>query len=77
MKAIDFVRAETPLICASDGERIEAAQMLGWPHFPRPQQQACIVALSSGERRRLYMLRTLIHQPNVLLLDKLTSALDV
>ena len=77
MKVIDFVKAEAPLIRTSDGERIEAAQMLEWFLFPRPQQQARIAALSGGERRRLYMLRTLIHQPNVLLLDEPTNDLDI
>jgi len=77
MKVIDFVKTEAPLIRTSDGERIEAAQMLEWFLFPRPQQQARIAALSGGERRRLYMLRTLIHQPNVLLLDEPTNDLDL
>lgn len=77
MKVIDFVKAEAPLIRTADGERIEAAQMLEWFLFPRPQQQARIAALSGGERRRLYMLRTLIHQPNVLLLDEPTNDLDI
>ena len=36
-----------------------------------------ISSLSGGERRRLYLLRTLIHQPNVLLLDEPTNDLDV
>ena len=77
MKVIDFVKAEAPLIRTSDGERIEAAEMLEWFLFPRPQQQARIAALSGGERRRLYILRTLIHQPNVLLLDEPTNDLDI
>ncbi len=36
-----------------------------------------IGSLSGGERRRLYLLRTLIHQPNVLLLDEPTNDLDI
>ena len=77
MKVVDFIKAEAPLIRTADGERIEAAQMLEWFLFPRPQQQARIAALSGGERRRLYMLKTLIHQPNVLLLDEPTNDLDI
>jgi ATP-binding cassette subfamily F protein uup len=50
---------------------------LEWFLFPRPQQQARIGALSGGERRRLYLLRTLIHRPNVLLLDEPTNDLDI
>ena len=36
-----------------------------------------IGSLSGGERRRLYLLRSLIHQPNVLLLDEPTNDLDI
>ena len=45
--------------------------------FRGPQQRAYIGSLSGGERRRLYLLRTLIHQPNVLLLDEPTNDLDI
>jgi ATP-binding cassette subfamily F protein uup len=51
--------------------------MLEWFLFPRPMQQARIGSLSGGERRRLYLLRSLIHQPNVLLLDEPTNDLDI
>jgi ATP-binding cassette subfamily F protein uup len=40
-------------------------------------QYARISSLSGGERRRLYLLRTLIHQPNVLILDEPTNDLDI
>jgi ATP-binding cassette subfamily F protein uup len=51
--------------------------MLEWFLFPRPQQYAYIGTLSGGERRRLYLLYTLIHQPNVLFLDEPTNDLDI
>ncbi len=51
--------------------------MLEWFLFSRPQQQAQIRSLSGGERRRLYLLRTLVRQPNVLFLDEPTNDLDV
>ena len=76
-RIIEFVQEEAPLILTKDGERIEAAQMLEWFLFPRPMQYARIASLSGGERRRLYLLRTLIHQPNVLLLDEPTNDLDI
>ena len=77
LKVIDFVEQEAPLIQTRDGRRISAFQMLEWFLFPRPQQQAKIGSLSGGERRRLYLLYTLIHQPNVLLLDEPTNDLDL
>ncbi|MBK7894382.1 MAG: ABC-F family ATP-binding cassette domain-containing protein [Anaerolineaceae bacterium] len=41
------------------------------------EQRAKIGSLSGGERRRLYLLRTLVRQPNVLFLDEPTNDLDV
>ena len=76
-RIIEFINNEAPLILTKDGERIEAAQMLEWFLFPRPMQYARIGSLSGGERRRLYLLRTLIHQPNVLILDEPTNDLDI
>ncbi len=76
-RIIEFVNEEAPLILTKDGERVEAAQMLEWFLFPRPMQYARIGSLSGGERRRLYLLRTLIHQPNVLFLDEPTNDLDI
>ncbi len=76
-RIIEFVQEEAPLILTKDGKRVEAAQMLEWFLFPRPMQYARIGSLSGGERRRLYLLRTLIHQPNVLLLDEPTNDLDI
>src|SRR5690606_1920171 len=76
-RIIEFVNEEAPLILTKDGERVEAAQMLEWFLFPRPMQYARIGSLSGGERRRLYLLRTSIHQPNVLFLDEPTNDLDI
>jgi ATP-binding cassette subfamily F protein uup len=76
-RIIEFIQEKAPLIQTRDGDRIEAAQMLEWFLFPRPMQWARIGSLSGGERRRLYLLRTLVHQPNVLLLDEPTNDLDI
>jgi ATP-binding cassette subfamily F protein uup len=88
-RVIDFVKGEAELIrvqerntpawnrTAADIQLIDAPQMLEWFLFPRPQQYAYIGSLSGGERRRLYLLRTLMHQPNVLLLDEPTNDLDI
>jgi ATP-binding cassette subfamily F protein uup len=77
MRLIEFIENEAAVIRTKEGERVEAAQMLEWFLFPRPMQYARIGSLSGGERRRLYLLRTLVHQPNVLLLDEPTNDLDI
>ena len=76
-RLIEFIENEAAVIRTKEGERVEAAQMLEWFLFPRPMQYGRIGSLSGGERRRLYLLRTLVHQPNVLLLDEPTNDLDI
>ena len=76
-RIIDYIESLAPLVRTADGERVDAAQMLSWFLFSRPEQRTYIGALSGGERRRLYLLRTLLHQPNVLMLDEPTNDLDV
>ena len=77
MRLLEFIEKEAPLIRTREGELVEAAKMLEWFLFPRNMQRARIGSLSGGERRRLYLLRTLIHQPNVLFLDEPTNDLDI
>jgi ATP-binding cassette subfamily F protein uup len=76
-RVLDFINDEAPLIRTPDGERVDAAKMLEWFLFTRPEQRTYISSLSGGEQRRLYMLRTLVHRPNVLFLDEPTNDLDI
>ena len=73
----DYMGEIAPLIQTPDGERIETAQMLEWFLFSRPEQRTLLGSLSGGEKRRLYLLRTLAIRPNVLFLDEPTNDLDV
>ncbi|ENH97684.1 ABC-type transport system ATP-binding protein [Gracilibacillus halophilus YIM-C55.5] len=76
MTVIDFIREEASVVTTVDGDEITAEQMLERFLFPRPQQWVNIRQLSGGERKRLYLLKVLMQQPNVLFLDEPTNDLD-
>lgn len=77
MRVIDYIREVAEYITTADGSQITASQMLDKFLFPPAVQYAIVGNLSGGERRRLYLLRILMHAPNVLLLDEPTNDLDI
>lgn len=76
-RVIRFIEELAPLVTTSDGERVTASQMLEWFLFDRELQWSLVGSLSGGERRRLYLLATLIQRPNVIFLDEPTNDLDL
>jgi ABC transport system ATP-binding/permease protein len=76
LRMIEYIREEAEVVQLSDGTTISAAQMLERFLFPMHTHGTPIRKLSGGERRRLYLLRLLMSQPNVLLLDEPTNDLD-
>src|SRR5699024_2271327 len=76
LRIIDYIRETAEVIYTKDGEPITAEQMLERFLFSRPQQWTYIGKLSGGEKRRLYLLKVLMTEPNVLLLDEPTNDLD-
>ena len=76
-RIIEYIQSEAPLIRTDEGDVVDAGKMLEWFLFTRKEQRTYIKDLSGGERRRVYLLRTLIHRPNVLLLDEPTNDLDI
>lgn len=76
LRVIDYIKETAENVRTADGRTISAEQMLERFLFSRPMQWTYIHKLSGGERRRLYLLRTLMEEPNVLLLDEPTNDLD-
>jgi ATP-binding cassette subfamily F protein uup len=75
-KVIDYIKSENETIETVDGV-ITASQMLERFLFPANLQWNIIGKLSGGERRRLFLLKIIMGQPNILLLDEPTNDLDI
>ncbi|GGA88861.1 ABC-F family ATP-binding cassette domain-containing protein [Ornithinibacillus halotolerans] len=75
-RVIDYIKEVAEIIYTIDGDVITAEQMLERFLFPRYEQYNYIRKLSGGERRRLYLLKVLMTEPNVLFLDEPTNDLD-
>ena len=76
-RVIDYIKEVAEYVTTVDGSQITAGQMLEKFLFTPAAQYSFIANLSGGERRRLYLLRILMAQPNVLLLDEPTNDLDI
>lgn len=76
MRVHDYITEIAHRVPTSDGF-LTASQMLELFLFRRERQWTYVGKLSGGEKRRLYLLRILMTQPNVLLLDEPTNDLDV
>jgi ABC transport system ATP-binding/permease protein len=77
LRVVDYVKETAQVIHTVDGQSITAEQMLERFLFPRYMQYTYIRKLSGGEKRRLYMLKVLMEEPNVLFLDEPTNDLDI
>lgn len=76
LRVIDYIKEGSETIQTADGI-LSASQMLERFLFPDYLQWNSISKLSGGERRRLFLLRILMNQPNILLLDEPTNDLDI
>lgn len=75
-RMIEYLKETAHMVNTSDGKYITAAQMLERFLFPTNSHGTPIRKLSGGEKRRLYLLKKLMEEPNVLLLDEPTNDLD-
>jgi ATP-binding cassette subfamily F protein uup len=76
-RVIDSIREIADVIPLTKGQKISAAQLLERFMFPRDMHFNVISSLSGGEQRRLHLLKVLMGNPNVLILDEPTNDLDI
>lgn len=76
LRVLDYIKEEADVLTLAGGQEWTAEQLLERFMFSRKMQWTYVRTLSGGERRRLYLLRILMMEPNVLFLDEPTNDLD-
>ena len=76
-RVIEVVKDIADHIPVEGGKGLSASQFLERFLFPTKMHYQYVGKLSGGEKRRLYLLTVLIHNPNFLILDEPTNDLDI
>lgn len=77
MRALEYIEEAGEFIKTESGDYVSSSQMMERFLFPKKEQWTPLGELSGGERRRLYLLRVLMSNPNLLILDEPTNDLDI
>ncbi|MDL2228693.1 ABC-F family ATP-binding cassette domain-containing protein [Treponema sp. OttesenSCG-928-L16] len=74
---LEYIEESAELITMNNGKVLTAARMLEQFGFEGKIQYSPVTALSGGERKRLYLVRLLMANPNFLVLDEPTNDFDI
>jgi ATP-binding cassette subfamily F protein uup len=76
LRVIEYIREAAEFITTKDGI-VTASQMLETFLFPPAAQWTPVAKTFGRGKKRLYLLRVLMSEPNILLLDEPTNDLDI
>ena len=76
-RVIEVVKKVAEYLPLMKGKKLSASQLLERFLFPKNMHFNHVSKLSGGEKRRLHLLKILMKNPNVLILDEPTNDLDI
>lgn len=77
LTVLEYVKEAAEVIKMNDGSELSAALFLEQFGFEGKIQHSMLSTLSGGERKRLFLVRLLLTNPNFLILDEPTNDFDI
>ena len=77
MTSLEYIEEAAEWIELNDGRKLSASLFLNEFGFEGKIQHSPVSSLSGGERKRLYLVRLLISNPNFIILDEPTNDFDI
>lgn len=74
---LEYIQEATEIVKKNNGKTLSAAQFLNEFGFEGKIQHSMLSTLSGGERKRVFLVRLLIENPNFLVLDEPTNDFDI
>ncbi len=77
MRAVDYIEETAEVITLRDGKTVSPSRFLEMFLFPKNLLYTEISSLSGGEKKKLYLLKILLENPNFLIFDEPTNDFDL
>jgi len=77
MKVLEYLKETAEILKLDDGSSRTPAQLLEQFLFPKSLHFSELGNLSGGEKRRLYLIKIILSNPNFLILDEPTNDFDI